>query len=332
MGSAMKRQSLVVVLFPDTQVLDIAGPVSVFEGANTVLPKSMGYDIKLVASFAEWVQTSGCIAIKPHDYIQSISVEDVDTLIVPGGSKGTPQAMKDFCLRKLLSAADSRGVRIASICTGAFILANAGVLDGRKCTTHWAEMAYFRRLFPGIEVLTDVIFHNEDHVWTSAGVTTGIDMSLAMVARDFGQRVAQKVARNLILYMARPGHLPQISEFIGAVPSIDGKLEELVLDIKTKPAANHQVTHMAERCNMSVRSFTRRFKHIYGQTPAAMVREVRVARAEFYMQTTAYSQKRIANLVGFSSPDVMRQAINSVRRARRAPGSEADTDASHASK
>ena len=301
-------------MFPKSQVLDIAGPVSVFEAANAVLDKSIGYDVKLVSSSKTSMPTSGCISMDVHETYSSIEFSGLDTILVPGGSKGTPDAMRDTELREFIQEADRRRIRIASICTGSFILAESGILDGRKCTTHWSDLERFRKLFPHIEVLSDVIFHNEDHIWTSAGVSTGIDMSLEILARDFGNHTAKKVAQNLILYMARPGYVEQISDFISDLPSVQEKMQDLLVYIKTTPNLDHSVPSMAARCNMSTRNFTRKFKNNYGKSPAAMVREVRVERAEFYMEKTEYTLKRIANLAGFSSVDVMRHAIYAVRR------------------
>ncbi|WP_281173395.1 GlxA family transcriptional regulator [Leisingera methylohalidivorans] len=312
--AAQERRKIKVVMFPDSQVLDISGPVTVFEGANKLLPPALGYDVSLISPGGGPVATNGCIAIQAHGSVESEDLEGVDTLLIPGGSKGTPQAMRDPALRRLVRRANDKQIRLMSICTGAFVLAEAGILDNRQCTTHWAEIGNFRRLFPGVTVLTDVIYHTEDNIWTSAGVATGIDMALAIVAEDFGQDISQQVARNLVLYMARPGHLEQISEFLRNVPTQEEKFNELVMYIRTNPAANHDVNRMAERCNMSTRSFTRKFKTALGKTPAAMVREIRAARAEFYMKNTDYNQKRIAALAGFSSVDVMRHCMKAVQK------------------
>jgi transcriptional regulator GlxA family with amidase domain len=284
-----ERRKLKVVLYPNTQVLDIAGPVSVFEGADRLLPEGEGYEVSLVATGDAPVATSGCIAIAPHGRIAAEDLDGVDTLLIPGGSRGTPQAMRDRGLMDLVRRAAEQGVRIASVCTGAFILAKAGVLGDRACTTHWAEIGNFQRQFPHVPVLRDVIYHCEGGIWTSAGVATGIDMALAIVAEDYGQEISQQVARDLVLYLARPGDQAQISEFLRDAPPVDEKLSALVRQIRSNPAASLDVAAMAERCNMSPRSFTRHFKRCFGQTPAAMVREVRAARAEFYMANTRYN-------------------------------------------
>lgn len=313
----MERKRIKVILFPDTQVLDVVGPVSVFEAADRNLPDTLGYDIELVAAEVGLVATSGCISLQAKEAFIDVNLTDVDTILIPGGSRGTPRAMLDVNLRQLIRSADKQKIRIASICTGSFILAEAGILDGRRCTTHWSDMKKFNTLFPSIPVLKDVIYHTEDHVWTSAGVTTGIDMALAMVSEDHSRSVSLDVARDLVLYMVRSGGQAQISDFVINQSPNDRCLEDLVLEMKTSPNGNYDVTCMAERCNMSVRTFTRKFKNNYGKTPAAMVRELRVARAELHIRNSGLDQKKIAQLAGFSSVDVMRQAIKSVHRDRR---------------
>lgn len=312
----MTRKKIKVALFPNIQVLDVAGPVSVFEAANRNLPDLLKYEIELIAEDGGLVATNGCISLQAQSAFADVDLKDVDTIVVPGGSRGTPRAMLDVGLRRLIVEADRQNIRIASICTGAFILAEAGILEGRKCTTHWSEIRKFRSMFPAITVLENVIYHNEDHIWTSAGVATGIDMALAMVSEDHSRSVSLDVARDLVLYMARSGNQDQISEFVMNQGSGERRLEELVLEMKASPNGNYNIDHMAEQCNMSVRSFTRKFKETYGKTPAAMVREIRVARAEFYIKTARLDKSKIAQVAGFSSADVMRQAIKSVHRDR----------------
>jgi len=314
----MKRKKKVkVVLFPETQVLDVVGPIAVFEAADRNLPDTLGYDIELIASKLGLVATSGCLSLQAHKTFGDVDLTDVDTILVPGGSKGTPRAMLDVGLRRLITAADQQNIRIASICTGAFILAEAGILEGRQCATHWSEMKKFRNLFPSITLLKNVIYHHEDHIWTSAGVATGIDMALAMVTDDYAKSVSMDAARDLVLYMARKANQNQFSEFVVNQLSSERCLEDLVIGIKTSPSGNYDVARMAEQCNMSVRTFTRKFKDSFGQTPSAMVREIRVAHAELLAKSTRLDQSKIAQLSGFSSVDVMRQAMKSVHRDRR---------------
>lgn len=224
--------------------------------------------------------------------------------------------MLDIRLLKFIREANARRIRIASICTGSFILAEAGILNGRQCTTHWSDIDRLRALYPKVSVLENVIFHTEDHIWTSAGVTTGIDMALAMLANDFSQSVSLEVARDLILYMARPGQQHQISDLVTNHISNDRLLEELMLDMNALPSKDYSVESMAERCHMSVRSFTRKFKDTFAKTPAMMIREIRVERANFYIETENLDLKKVAQLVGFSSVDVMRQAMKSISRKK----------------
>lgn len=310
----VKRKKIKMVLFPETQVLDVVGPVSVFEAADRNLPDPMGYEIGLVASVKGMVATSGCISFQAQEVFAQVDLNGVDTILVPGGGQGTPRAMLDRNLCEFIREADRRKIRVASICTGSFILAEAGILNGRKCTTHWSDIEKMRTLFPGVTVLEDVIYHNEDHIWTSAGVTTGIDMALAMLSKDYSSYVSMEVARDLILYMARPGQHDQISDLVTDQDSNERLMQQLVLDMHAAPNKDYSVDQMADRCHMSVRTFTRKFKESFEKTPAAMIREIRVERAGFYMESENLDLKKIAQLVGFSSVDVMRQAMKSTHR------------------
>ena len=300
----LTRKKVKVVLFPGCQVLDITGPISVLESANRALPENLGYDISIVAAQADCQQTSGCISIKAQEALSEVDLDGVDLLVVPGGNPGTQQAMKDLALLNLIRCAHDRGITIASICTGAFILAASGILVGRNCTTHWSEIDHFRNSFPEIGVHNDVIYHCDGKIWTSAGVSTGIDMSIALVAQDYGTMIANHVARNLVLFAARPPKQKQISDLLCIAASPRQKLQELVLYVNTLPNSDHSVSSMAERCNMSPRNFTRKFKDEFDMPPAAMVRKIRLARARYLMEHTNYNVKCVAKLSGFSSVNV----------------------------
>ncbi|MEP3035397.1 MAG: DJ-1/PfpI family protein, partial [Pseudoruegeria sp.] len=280
--------------------------------ANRALPENLGYDISVVATRAGSQQTSGCIAIQAQESISQVDLSGVDLLVVPGGNPGTQQAMKDRALLDLIRRAHDRGITIASICTGAFVLAASGILEGRSCTTHWSGIDLFRSRFPEVRVQKDVIYHCEDNIWTSAGVSTGIDMSIALVTQDYGSLIANHAARNLVLFAARPPKQKQISDLLSISASPRQKLQELVLYINTQPNSDHSVSSMAERCHMSPRNFTRKFKEEFDMPPAAMVRKIRLARARYLLEHTNHNVKCVAKLSGFSSVNVMRQCLNVV--------------------
>jgi len=306
----LTKKTVKIVLFPGCQILDISGPIAVLEGANRVLPENLGYDLSVVAEQAGVQQTSGCLKIEADAAFDEVDLDQTDLLIVPGGWPGTEDAMKDRALLALIRGARDKRVAIASICTGAFVLAAAGVLEGHSCTTHWSDVDKFQKMFPDVSMITDVIFHRDAGIWTSAGVSTGIDMTLAMVAHDFGLSLSNQVAKNLVLFAARPAQQKQVSDLLKANSSTAQRLHDLVLYVNTHPNLTHTVPSMSEHCSMSPRNFTRRFKEEFDMSPAAMVRNIRIARARYLLENSNYSAKNVAKLAGFASVSVMRQSLN----------------------
>lgn len=304
-----KKSRIAVVVFAEAQILDIAGPVAVFSAANRLLPADRGYDVTLVSEETGQVPMNSPVNLVVGASWADLSVADFDTLVVVGGMPGTARALQSKPLSALIRQAHQSGKRVASICTGAFILAASGILDNRKCTTHWQYLNQLRAEYSAVKTLDDVLFHVEQNIWTSAGVTAGMDMALAMVADDLGPEIALRIAKDLVMFVVRPGSLTQLSENLQMPVTQERKFRELMLWARANPAGKLDVVTMAERCNMSARNFTRRFREECGMTPAKMVEDARVAAAQYYLENTELTFQRISSMSGFPSKEAMGAAF-----------------------
>jgi transcriptional regulator GlxA family with amidase domain len=301
----VKHRRIVIVAFPGVQPLDVVGPAQVFAAANELEPDA--YRIDVVAGRAEPIDTPGGYAIVPRAGLSSVRGA-IDTLIVPGG-EGTRAAILDDRLIPFVQRAARRSRRVASVCTGAFLLARAGLLDGRRATTHWAWCDVLRRAFPAVEVLDDPIFVNEGDLWTSAGVTAGMDLALALVEQDHGPGLSLEIARHLVLFVKRPGGQSQFSAQLAAQSPEREPLRELQAWMVDHLDADLSVPALAQRAYMSERNFSRAFKAETGMTPAAYVEALRVERARLALETTAERADAIARRCGFGTPETMRRAF-----------------------
>ena len=227
---------------------------------------------------------------------------------MPGG-EGTRAAILDERLTPFVKRTAGRSRRVASVCTGAFLLARAGLLDGRPATTHWAWCDALRRAFPAVKVLDDPIFVNDGDLWTSAGVTAGMDLALALVEEDHGPRLSLEIARQLVLFVKRPGGQSQFSAQLSAQTPEREPLRELQAWMVDHLDADLSVPALAQRAYMSERNFSRAFKAETGMTPAAYVEALRVERARLALETTAESADAIARRCGFGTPETMRRAF-----------------------
>jgi transcriptional regulator GlxA family with amidase domain len=243
-------------------------------------------------------------------------VREVDTLVVPGG-EGTREAFRDEALVSWIRRAAGRARRVTSVCTGAFLLAEAGLLDGRRATTHWSACSALRRRYPSITVEDDPIFVRDEHVWTSAGVTAGMDLALALVEEDAGKEAALAVARQLVLFVRRPGGQAQFSAQLSADAAEREPLRELQAWIVDHLAEDLTVDALAQRAHMSPRNFARAFKREVGMTPAAYVERSRVERAQQALQTSEAPVALVARRCGFGTAGTLRRAFH--RRAGVSP-------------
>jgi transcriptional regulator GlxA family with amidase domain len=308
-----------VLIFPQFQLLDATGPITVFEvaGRETV-PAT--YRLRLMACVAGPVASSSGAQL----IARPLAKEPLDTLLVVGG-RGTREACACRETLAYVRGAAARARRTASVCSGAFILAAAGLLDGRRATTHWARAADLARLYPQVRVEPDRIFVRDGSVWTSAGITAGIDLALALVAEDLGEAVAKHTAQQLVVYHRRPGGQSQFSALLEA-DRPDSRFSPLLAWARERLNERLPVERLAERAAMSPRHFARAFAADTGMTPAKAVERLRLEAAREEIESGAAPIEGVAAHTGFGDPERMRRAFlrafgqppQALRRAARA--------------
>jgi transcriptional regulator GlxA family with amidase domain len=295
---------VVIVTFPDAQVLDVTGPAEVFSVAGR-LGAEPGYEVVVASPSGGPVATTSGVELSARPLR---SVRDVDTLVVAGGV-GTRAAVRDRALVEGVRRLAARSRRVTSVCTGAFVLAEAGLLDGRRATTHWASAGALARRHPAVTVDPSPIFVRDGDVWTSAGVTAGMDLALTLVADDHGPELARSVARWLVLYLQRPGGQAQFSAQLAAQTAERQPLRELQAWIPDHLDQDLSVPALARRSAMSERNFARAFRRETGMTPAAYIEGARVERARIALETGDLPVDRVARQVGFGTAETMRRAF-----------------------
>ncbi len=291
-----------IVVFDDVTLLDVAGAAEVFAEANRF---GGHYDIKIASVDGCDVTTSIGARLGVTDSISSIA--SADTVLV-AGSDNVPARAIDPALVAAVQAVAGRARRLGSICTGSFILAQAGLLSGRRATTHWRDTRLLARAFPDITVEPDAIFVRDGDVFTSAGVSSGIDLALALVEQDYGTELVRDVARWLVVYLKRAGGQSQFSALIETNPPPQSPLRVVTDAIAADPGANHSVRNLAARASLSTRQLTRLFRSELGMTPADYVQMVRIdaARAALDAGRTVTDT---AHLAGFGSTETLRRAF-----------------------
>ena len=305
---------IVVVAFPDVQALDVTGPTEVFSLADRAAANP-AYTIELVALRDGPIRTSSGLTLTPTRAAGD-SHGPIDTLVVAGGL-GARDAAREERLIEWIRSAAGRSRRVASICTGAFMLARAGLLDGRRATTHWAACEALRRNYPEIDVEPDPIFVRDGNVYTSAGVTAGIDLALALVEEDLGRRAALDVARSLVLFVRRPGGQAQFSAGLAGQAAGRRSLRELQDWLADNLDQDLSVAALAERSFMSPRNFARVFAREVGATPASYVESLRLERARLLLETTDLQLEQLARRCGFGTIETLRRVFT--RRLRVGP-------------
>jgi len=299
------RQILVLAV-EDAQGLDVLGPVEVFAEAALEVPGA--YRVEVIApGDGETITMSNGVRLGVAPLPKPPPRHD--TLVVAGGS-GARAAVEDQALLDWIRQASGRARRTASVCTGAYLLAAAGLLDGRRATTHWAFCDDLAERYQRVRVENDPVFIHDDGVWTSAGVTAGIDLSLSLVEADLGPRVALQVARRLVVFFKRPGGQSQFSSALAAQHASRPELRELQAWIAGNLEAELGVRVLAGRALMSERSFARAFHREVGQTPAAYVEALRIERARALLEDGAPSLEAVAQACGFASAEVLRRAFH----------------------
>jgi transcriptional regulator GlxA family with amidase domain len=298
-----------VLAYPAVQLLDVTGPIQVFASANDLIADGGGarpYVLRVVAQGGEDVASSSGVALAAGPLTKP--GETLDTLLVAGG-EGAESAAENPVLIEWVRERATLARRVASVCTGAFLLAAAGVLDGRRAATHWKYCAKLAQRFPAVSVEPDPIFVCDGPVWTSAGVTAGIDLALALVEEDLGRSVALAVARYLVVFLKRPGGQAQFSAAL-ALQAADDKFGALNDWINGHLADDLSLSVLADQAGMSERSFSRQYAEATGQTPARAIERLRVETARRLLSESRLPVKRIAQRCGFGSEETMRRSFS----------------------
>jgi transcriptional regulator GlxA family with amidase domain len=294
-----------ILAFPNVQLLDVAGPLQVFASANELASHdgTPPYEAVVVASVPSVVTTAGVmLSAEPAPS----SRLPLDTLVIAGG-RGVHAASQDEALLRWVRARAATARRVASVCTGAFLLAQTGLLDGRRAVTHWRSCAEFARRFPKVLLEPDPIFIADGKFWTSAGVTAGIDLALALVETDLGHDVALAVARQLVVFLKRPGGQSQFSAAL-TLQTADERFERLHAWMLENLRRDLSVPSLARAARMSERSFVRHYRGATGTTPARAVEQLRVEAARRMLEDGT-AIKRVAHGCGFGSEETMRRAF-----------------------
>lgn len=300
-------RSVVFVVFDRLQTLDLAGPYEVFAGANAceeAARRPAPYALSVAATDPGVVRSSSGLALAVD---RGLPAGPLDTIVVVGG-EGSRKARYDADLVAWLRAAQAR--RTCSVCSGAFVLAEAGLLDGRRATTHWNAAPDLAAGYPGVHVDADPLFVNDGPVWTSAGVTAGIDLALALVEADLGPVVAQTVARHLVLFRRRSGGQSQFAGEVWTDPPERQALRELIRHIHAEPGGDLRLPALAERASMSVRHLQRTFTAEVGESPSGYVAKVRVDAARHLLERQAVTVVEAARRCGFGTAESMRRTFH----------------------
>jgi transcriptional regulator GlxA family with amidase domain len=300
-------RSIVCVAPPDAQLLDIVGPLEAFQAANQVLRfagKPAAYTLEVAAHTTELATASG-LRIRATPLARAPIPH---TLLVGGSFDLATASLSDAWLASIRRLA-CRAERIASVCTGAFVLGRLGLLDGRRCTTHWLALDALRRQFPAARVDDDTLYTTDGALFTSAGVTSGIDLALHLIERDLGAGTALTVARGLVVFLHRPGGQSQFSASLRLHASADERIRRLVAAIVERPRGDYRVEILAKRAGMSTRHFARFFCAQTGSTPAAFVERARLDAARTALERTDHTVDAIADTCGFGTRETLRRVF-----------------------
>jgi transcriptional regulator GlxA family with amidase domain len=314
--AGVEPRRVVIYAAPSVQSLDVAGPYEVFAAANAAA-RLLGvtrrrYEVVVAGDAAgATVRAESGLTLVAEVSLAAVGSRrgrPVDTLLVAGG-RGPRRAAGDAGVVTSIRRAASRARRVASVCTGAYLLAAAGLLDGRRATTHWAYCDDLARRYPAVRVERDPIYVRDGAVWTSAGVTAGIDLGLAMVEADCGREIAAAVARGLVVFVRRAGGQSQFSAPLLAQAAERAPIRDVVTWVLDHPTAPLDVPSLARRAGMSVRNFSRVFAAETGLTPAAWAVRARVEVAERLLEATSRSIEEVAARSGFGTPQALRRAF-----------------------
>ncbi|MFE7414882.1 GlxA family transcriptional regulator [Streptomyces laurentii] len=306
------RRRIVIVLFDGVDLLDVTGPPEVFSLALRETKEAAGYRVLLAAAALTPVTTAAGVRVLPDLTFEEAAAGGIDTLVVPGAVEVDDERrvhpVVDPGLVAWVRTLAARAHRIASVCVGAHLLAAAGLLDGKRATTHWSTAQRLAADHPAVTVDPDPIFIREDNVWTGAGISACLDLSLALIADDLGEAVALRVARQMVMYLKRPSGQSQFS-----VP-----LEQIAATRRIEDLRHHILRHLAEPltvvdlaayAHVSDRHLTRLFKTELGMTPHAYIESVRVEKARHELESSDATLERIASVCGFGTTDTLVRAF-----------------------
>jgi transcriptional regulator GlxA family with amidase domain len=299
---------VILIAFDGAQGLDVMGPAEVFAGVARHTGAA-GYEVIVASVRGGTIRATSGVPMTTVDLVRLRPIAEDTAIVVGGEEKAVRAAVACRPLVAWVVRAARVARRIGSVCSGAFVLAQAGVLDGRRAATHWSACSQLAAFRPQVTVDANAIFVQEGRIWTSAGVTTGIDMALAMVEEDHGRRVADAIAARLVLYARRPGFQSQFSEVLVAQRDASDPLAEALAWARANLRAPMSASTLARRAGMSLRTFHRRCAEQLGTTPAKMVEGLRVEHARTLLATTALGTKTVASRSGFRSTSRMARAF-----------------------
>jgi transcriptional regulator GlxA family with amidase domain len=310
-------RTVVIVTFPGVQSLDVVGPFEVFAGARqaaTAHGIDAGYRVQLATLEAGPVVAESGLTLTAEPL--PTGQGGIDTLLLPGG-RGVDEARQTPELVAWVRRTAPTARRVATVCTGAFLAAEAGLLDGRRVTTHWARALDLATDYPSVEVDADPIYLRDGHLWSSAGVTAGIDLALAMVEDDLGTDIAQLIARWLVMFLHRPGGQTQFATPVWVRRAARSPVREAQARVESTPGADHRVAALAASASMSERHFARVFAAEVGETPSRFVERVRTEAARRDLESTRDTLDVIARRCGFGTAETLRRTFR--RRLHTSP-------------
>jgi transcriptional regulator GlxA family with amidase domain len=304
----MTKKSIFFIVYPGFELLDLSGPVSVFTAANTLAKQTL-YEIRIPSTQGGLITSSSGLAVQTQD-LAGVSCDSTTTMLVVGADKEPLQkAMSDLSLCEWLKRQCGFAERYGSVCSGTFLLNAAGLLDGKTVTTHWAGCQILQKIRSEETVLKEALYHVDGKCWTSAGVTTGIDMALEMLKRDHGHALMQSVAQYLVVYTQRPGKQSQFAVVQEMVPNAEDNFSGLISWLKKEVMRPIKVAEMADLMCMSERSFQRRFSASFTTSPSRFFERMRMEYARDFL-LPRHSVELAARMLGYSSIASFRKSFH----------------------
>lgn len=307
MAAKSRPKTIALVALPGVQLLDVSGPLDVFAEANAQAGK-LFYELALLSPTAAPLRSSSGVRLVPDRAIGDAVPEKIDTILIAGCPNAVDVSADAKTLAWLRRHAPAAR-RFGSVCSGAFYLAEAGLLAGRRVTTHWSVAEALAARYPEVTVDKDAIHIRDGRLRTAAGVTAGLDLALSLVEEDLGHEIALRVASQLVMFFKRPGGQMQFSREGQALPAGRGALQELQRWVTANPGLDHSVGRLAKRMELSPRHFARLFRNEIGMTPASWVETVRVTAARELLEGGRQAPKRVAVACGFADADTLRRAF-----------------------